>query len=335
MSTLLVSHRLAAERGADLAARVRALGAPLQLIALPADRDARLSDPECARIETALFSEDIFPDRSRQFFSALRKAPRLQWLHVFNVGVDHPIYTEMLRRGVRLTTSAGTTAKPIAQNAVAGLLMLARQFPRSIADQREHRWNPRRGHDAPRDLEGQTVVIVGLGHIGREVARLARALGLRVIGVRRSARTAADPVDALYTPDRLHEALPHADWLVLACPLTARTRGLIDAAALARLPAQSGIINVARGEIVDEAALIAALRSGHLAGAYLDVFQQEPLPPDSPLWDLPNVVVTPHHAAVASGNDRRVYEVFVENLARRHRGVALLNEVTLDKQEEG
>jgi phosphoglycerate dehydrogenase-like enzyme len=208
--------------------------------------------------------------------------------------------------------------------------MLARNFPRWLAGQQGHRWDPMRPVDFPRDLRGQTAVILGLGHIGKEIARLTRVLGLRTIGVRRSARKADDPVDELYSPDRLDELLPRADWLILACPLTAETRGLVDADTLAKLPKGARLINVARGEIVDEPALIAALRAQHLAGAYLDVFQVEPLPPDSPLWDMPNVYVTPHNSTAAAGNDQRVYEMFVENLRRWGRSEPLLNEV-MDK----
>jgi phosphoglycerate dehydrogenase-like enzyme len=327
MTTLLVSHRVAAERGADIVGRAESAGAGLELIALPEDCEARLPEDVCATVETAYFSEDIFPAYSRQFFSTLRKAPKLRWLHVFNAGVDHPIYTEMLERGVRLTTSSGTAAAPIAQTAIAALLMLARDFPHWLAAQRERRWQPMRLPALPRDLEGQIAVIVGLGHIGREIARLARALGLYVIGVRRSARTAADPVDDLQPPERLKEVLARADWLILACPLTGETRGLVNADMLGRLPSRARLINVARGEIVDEPALVEALRERRLAGAYLDVFQQEPLAANSALWDLPNVLVTPHNAGASSGNEERVYELFLENLGRWQSGGALLNEV--------
>jgi phosphoglycerate dehydrogenase-like enzyme len=326
MTTLLVSHRIALDSGADIEHRSRSRGYPVEIVALPAERDARLPDTVCAGVETAFFSGDMFPDYSRQFFSAVRKAPKLKWLHVFNAGVDHPIYGEMLSRGVRLTTSAGTAAEPIAHTAIAGLLMLARRFPRWMADQRNHRWDPMRPPDVPRDLPGQTAVIVGVGNIGREIARLAKAFGLRVIGVRRSAGTVSS-LDELHPPARLPEILPSADWLIIAAPLTPETRGLISADLISKLPPHAGVINVARGEIIDEAALVDALRSGRLAGAFLDVFDREPLPEDSPLWDMPNVIVTPHNSAAASGNDARIYEMFMENLARWHRGEALLNEV--------
>ena len=144
MTTLLVSNRVALENGADIAQRSRSHGYPIDIVALPQDRDARLPEHVCATLDSAFFSGDVFPDYSRQFFSALRKAPRLEWLHVFNAGVDHPIYAEMLARGVRLTTSSGTAAEPIAHTAIAGLLMLARNFPRWIAHQRDHKWDPMR-----------------------------------------------------------------------------------------------------------------------------------------------------------------------------------------------
>ena len=326
MTALLVSHQLHARCGTRIVEAAARCGVRAQLIALPPDPAARLPDAECGRLEAAFFSGDVFPDHSRQFFSAARKASRLNWLHVFNAGVDHPIYTEMLERGVRLTASAGSTAVPIAQTAIMGLLALARGFPRWLVAQRSHQWNPERTNP-PRDLRGQTAVVLGLGRIGTEIARLARVLGLTVIGVRRGPRRAEDPVDELHPPGALPGLLPRCDWLIIACPLTPETRGLIDAGLIAALPRGARVINVARGEIVAEQALIEALRSGHLAGAYLDVFETEPLPQDSPLWDLPNVLVTPHNSAAAAGNDERVLAIFLENLGRWGRGEPLLNEI--------
>lgn len=324
---MLVSHRCNAEIGADIAETAARAGLALEIAVLPAEREARLPEADCARLDIAFFSGDVFPDYSRQFFSAVRKAPCLNWLHVFNAGVDHPIYAEMLARGVRLTTSSGSTAEPIAQTAIAGLLALARNFPRWLDNQRRHVWNPMQGPDVPRDLRGQTALVLGLGSIGGEIARLARALGLHVIGVRRGARKPGDAVDELHPPQRLSELLPRADWLVIACPLTAETRGMIDSERLALLPHGARVINIARGELVDEGALIAGLRTGHLGGAYLDVFKQEPLPADSPLWDMPNVFVTPHNSAAASGNEARVRAIFLDNLERWARGAPLVNEV--------
>ena len=327
MTTLLISYRCNSHYGAEIAAAAARANLKLELLVLPADREARLADADFARIDIAYFSEDIFPDFSRQFFSVLRKAPGLKWLHVFNAGVDHPVYAEMLARGVRLTTSSGSTAEPIAQTAITGLLMLARNFPRWLEDQKNRVWNPMRVPDVPRDLRGQTALILGLGKIGNEIARLARALGLHVVGVRRGGKKSDDDVDELHPPSALNELLPRTDWLVVACPLTPETRGMINADVLARLPRGARIINIARGEIMDETALTAALESGHLAGAYLDVFEKEPLPPESPLWSIPNVLVSPHNSAAASGNTQRVNGIFFDNLGRWNRGEALVNEV--------
>lgn len=327
MTTLLVSHRFSAANTAQLAAAAAEHRYGAEVLALPADPGERLPASDCARAEVAFFSEDVFPGHSRQFFSAVRKAPRLKWLHVFNAGVDHPVYAEMLARGVRLTTSSGATAEPIAQTAIMALLMLARQFRRFLEAQRRREWSPTRRTEAPRDLRGQTALILGLGRIGSEIARLARALGLHVIGVRRAPATGSEPVDELHPPQALTALLPRCDWLVIACPLTPATRGLVDAGLLGRLPKGAHFINIARGEIVHEAALIDALRSGHLAGAYLDVFEEEPLPPASPLWDLPNVLVSPHSSGAALGNEGRALAIFLENLARWHRGAPLINEV--------
>ncbi|HXF67444.1 MAG TPA: D-2-hydroxyacid dehydrogenase [Burkholderiales bacterium] len=328
MTALLVSHRFNARYGARAAAAAEREGAALEFLVLPPDPAARLPEAECARAEIAFFSGDVFPDHSRQFFSAVRKAPRLAWLHVFNVGVDHPIYAEMLARGVRLTTSAGATAVPVAHTAIMGLLALARGFPHWLEAQSRRSWEPVREEErVPRDLRGQTALILGLGHIGREIARLARALGLYVIGVRRRPRAPEDPVDELHPPRALAELAPRADWLIVACPLTEETRGLVNAPLIARLPRGARVINVARGGIVEEAALVAALESGQLAGAYLDVFEREPLPPDSPLWGLPNVLITPHDAGAAAGNEERLAALFLENLGRYLRGEPLRNEV--------
>ena len=323
---LIVSRRFHDRHGTALAREARVAGIELEALVLPADPEGRIDDGESARAEVAFFSQDVYPTHSRQFFSATRKAPGLKWMHVFNVGVDHPVYATVLERGARLTTSAGSTAEPIAQTAIAGLLMLARPFGRWLPAQRARRWEPLRA-DYPRDLPGQVALILGLGQIGREIARLAQALGMHVIGARRSPRRADDPVDELHAPEALDTLLARADFLIVACPLTPETRGLVDAARLARLPRGARVINVGRGEIVIEPDLIAALQSGHVAGAYLDVFGQEPLPAESPLWSLPNVFVTPHNSAASSGNEGRVIAIFLDNLRRYARGEPLVNEV--------
>ncbi len=326
MPTLLVSTPFEREFGADLRAFAAARGIALELVLLPEDVDARVGAEDTARLDAALFSGDIHPEWSRSFYSTLRKAACLKWLHVFNAGVDAPIFTELMQRGVRLSTSSGTNAEAVANSALAGLLALSRGLPGWMQLQRERRWRKRTRSEAPPDLRGQTLLLVGAGAIGGHVATVARAIGLQVVAVRRSAARDGDPAHETHPPSALASLLPRADWLVIACPLTAETRGMIDAHALSLLPPGAHLVNIGRGEVVDQPAMVAALASGRLAGAYLDVFDPEPLPPESPLWDMPNVIVSPHDAASAAGNDRRVFELFCENLGRWQAGQALENE---------
>ena len=327
MTGILVSAHFPADAAARMETAARERGQSIRWIHLPADPDARLDAVALAAVEVAFFSVDIFETVNRAFFSAVRKAPNIRWLHVFNVGVDHPVFTAMLESGLRITTSAGTSAIPIAQTAITGLLMLARGFPIWLEAQRRHQWRQMRGAEQPPDLAGQSLCVLGLGAIGAEIARLGAALGLNVIGIRRSPRRPDEPIEEIHPPSALEQVLPRCQWLAVACPLTAETRRLIDAQAIARLPRGARIINVGRGEIVDERALIDALQRSHLGGAYLDVFEKEPLPPDSPLWDLPNVIISPHNSLAAAGNDRRVVELFVHNFVAWVNDRPLTNEV--------
>jgi phosphoglycerate dehydrogenase-like enzyme len=231
----------------------------------------------------------------------------------------------MVERRATVTSSTGSNAEPVAQTGFTGLLMLARGFPDYIQGQRKHEWRPMRGATLPDDLRGQTVLLIGVGAIGKTFAGYARAFGLKIIGVRRSPRAADDPVDELHHPSKLPELLPRADWIVIACPLTKETRNLVNADAFKHMRKGARLINIARGEVVDEEALIEALRSGRLAGAALDAHTQEPLPADSPLWDLPNVIVSPHNASASNGNEKRCAEIFIANMGHWVRGEPMLN----------
>jgi D-2-hydroxyacid dehydrogenase (NADP+) len=295
-------------------------------------QEGRVAAELMPHIELAYFSGEIreATPLTRRFFGAVTRAPNLRWLHVAHAGVDDPVFARVLASGARMSTSSGSTAVPIAQSAIAGLLVLARGVLYWLEAQQRHVWSPRGHALAPADLQGQTLVVLGLGAIGNEIARLGRALGLHVIGVRRSPRSDRDQVDELHAPGALASILPRADWLAVACPLTEATRGMLDARHLAMLPVGACLINIARGEIVDEAALIAALQSGQIAGAYLDVFNQEPLPADSPLWEMPNVLISPHDSAASAGNRARADRMFIENLGRWARGATLLNEITVE-----
>ena len=274
------------------------------------------------QVRIAFFSGDCFESGlAREFMIAALKSTSLEWLHSASAGVDHEVFHRFLERGVRLTTSSGAHAVPIAQTVLLYLLALSRDLPGWLAAQRAHRWEPRAIHD----LQGDRVAVVGLGPIGLEIARLAASLQMDVVGLRRRPR-GDEPCPTL-TLDRLPEVLPSVDWLVLALPLTVETRHMLDAEAIALLPPRARVINIGRGGLIDEAALVAALRSGGLAGAGLDVFEVEPLPSESPLWDLPNVILTPHSSGTNPGNDERAAAIFFENLRRFRAGEPLRNEV--------
>jgi phosphoglycerate dehydrogenase-like enzyme len=297
-------------------------GAPHELVTIADGRPAEVAF--LSRDITGLSTKHEVAPATARFYAALTGAPALRWVHTHAAGADRPVLVELRGRGVQVTTSSGANGTVVAQTALAGLLALSRQLPQLLAAQRERRWAPLIGATLPRDLEGQVAVVVGWGPIGQQLGRFLQALGLRVIAVRNSDAPAGEGIESV-SYDRLAEVLPRADWLLLACPLTDRTRGLVDAAALARLPAGAGLVNVARGEVVDEPALIEALRSGRVSGAFLDVFAHEPLPAHSPLWTMENVIATPHSAGVSDGNEARVDRMFLENLARWRAGEPLRN----------
>jgi phosphoglycerate dehydrogenase-like enzyme len=318
---------LSAQMASQLEAPIRAVVGGQQVSLLTPDailRDGAAADIAfVSRDVTGLSTKHHILPETQRFYDAMLACPELRWANAHSAGADRPIYGLLRERGVMITTSTGANANVVAQTALAGVLALSRRLPQLAAAQRAHRWEPLIGSGLPQDLEGQSATLVGWGAIGQALGRLLPALGLKLTVVRQSAQ----PVDAdarVIDYEGFRSALPATDWLILACPLTATTRSLVDAAALALLPPSAHLVNVARGEVVDEAALIAALRERRLAGAFLDVFAQEPLPADSPLWDLENVIATPHSAGFASGNEARVTAMFLDNLARAARGAPLL-----------
>ncbi|GAB3765878.1 hypothetical protein GCM10028796_24090 [Ramlibacter monticola] len=268
-----------------------------------------------SRDVTGLSTKFELQPATRAFYDALEAAPSLRWLQIHSAGVDRPVYQRLRARGVQVSTASGANALVVAHSALAGVLALARELPRLWDAQRAGTWAPLIASGLPRDLDGQHAVLVGWGPVAQEIARLLRAFGLRVTVVRQQDRPAGEDF-ATIPCTRLREVLPQADWLVLACPLTDTTRGFVDAQALALLPARARLVNVARGELVDEPALVDALRSGRLGGAFLDVFAHEPLAADSPLWKLANVIATPHSAGASDGNAARVERLFLDNLRR-------------------
>ena len=327
MTGILLSKKFVSAYATQFDEIARSAGLRPDIVHLPDDPQARLTQADCDRIEVAMSTRDVrFSDLFKSFGDALVAAKNLRWVHFHSTAIEqHPFVPPLLARGVKLTSSVGGNAEPVAQTAIAGLLMLARRFPRWLDAQRRHAWEPMRGDQVPADLRGQTVMVVGLGNIGMPIARFCQALGMHVIGIRRTPQAAADALIEIHPMAAFAALLPRCQWLVLACPYTQETHHLVNAGTLAKLPPGGALINVARGRVADEPALVEALRSGQLGCAFLDVFEQEPLPAQSPLWDLPNVTLTPHSASISSGNDGRSAEMFLCNLGKWARGEPLLN----------
>ena len=255
--------------------------------------------------------------------------PRLRWVHATSAGAGEQVRKaglspDALKRVV-ITTSSGVHAVPLAEFAILGLLAVAKELPRLIEDQRARPWPEVRR--PVRELSGQTLFLLGLGDIGREVARLGKALGMRTVGFRRTEGPPPEWVDEVHGPQRLAELAGQADAMVVSLPMTEQTAGLVDRATIERLPASCIFVNIGRGGVVDEPALIDALRDRRIASAVLDVFATEPLPADSPLWTLPNVLVTPHAAALSARENERIAELFADNLRRYLDGRPLRNVV--------
>ncbi|MBN1955806.1 MAG: D-2-hydroxyacid dehydrogenase [Anaerolineae bacterium] len=247
-------------------------------------------------------------------------APNLRWLHTISAGVEHVLFPELIASDVVVTNARGIFAPQIAETVVAYVLAVAKHLPRFFAQQQEHRWEV-----IPlQELGGRTVGIVGMGGIGAAVARRCRAFDMRVIGLRKHPRPTAW-ADAVLPASRLHDLLAQSDFVVVTTPLTRETQGMIGRSELAAMKPDGWLINVARGGVVDEAALIAALRGGEIGGACLDVFAEEPLPMYSPLWDMPNVIITPHNSWSSPQLERRAVDLFLENLQRYVGGESLLN----------
>lgn len=263
----------------------------------------------------------VLPETQR-FYDGLLGAASLRWLHIHSAGADRPTYLALMDRGVQLTTSTGANASIVVQSALAGILSLARGFPQLGAAQREWRWAPLLDSQAPRDLAGQTATVVGWGAIAQLLANFLKAFGMRLNVLRSTSQPAEGAVETLAF-EGIADVAERTDWLIVACPLTPRTQGLVSEAVLSSMPLGSHLANIARGEIVDEPALVKALASRRLAGAYLDVFAKEPLSPTSALWSMEQVIVTPHCAGQSTGNNQRVIEIFLDNLRRWHTGEAL------------
>ncbi|WP_408956866.1 D-2-hydroxyacid dehydrogenase [Natrinema sp. 74] len=249
----------------------------------------------------------------------------LDWIHSIQAGVDRFPFDALADRGVILTNSTGIHGRSVGETVAGYLLMFARRLHDYVANQQERRWD-RPEWDEAFTVPGSTACVVGTGTLGRGVAETLGALGLRVTGVRRS----GDPVpgfDEIYASDRLLEAISDAEFVIVTVPLTDETHHLFDAEAFAAMRDDAYFVNVARGPVVDEQALIAALEADALAGAALDVFEEEPLPEDSPLWGMDEVIISPHCAAYTRDYFRDVGEIVHENVDRLERDDELKNRV--------
>ena len=260
----------------------------------------------------------------------LTRAQRLRWVHSSAVAVGTLPLRDLAARGVTVTNSRGVQSAAIAEHVMACLLALSKRLPLLVRHQAARQWaqNELVGNASPWLIEGRTMGIIGLGTIGEAIAARAAAFGMRVIGVRRRPEHGQPPgVARVLAPDQTGHVIASSDALVLAAPWTNATNRLIDGAALATMKRDAVLINVSRGQLVDEDALAASLARGHLAGAALDVFNEEPLPPTSPLWSLPNVLITPHTSGFRVDHWDAVIDLFEQQIDRFRNGLPLLNTV--------
>lgn len=251
----------------------------------------------------------------------LGKTSRLRLVQSISAGVDQYDQAAFRNAGVRLASAQGVNANAVSDHAMALVLSLTRLIPQACQNQAKRHWRGMIGNipDREDELPGKTMLVVGLGRIGGRLARLGKAFGMKVIGLRRDAAAGGD-ADLVRPTAELKSLLPEADFVVLTCPLTPETTGLIDAEALSLMKPTARLINVARGRVVDESALVEAMRRGAIAGAALDTVVEEPLPATSPLWNMPGVLITPHTAGETQAYEDNVLDILLENLDRLRRG---------------
>jgi len=260
-------------------------------------------------------------------FKAARK---LRWIHATTAAVHQIMFPDLIASDVRVTNSTEIHGSVVAEHAIAMIFALAKGLPSTMKFQEKHQWEQQelwRGAMRPRELAGATLGVIGLGAIGRECVRLARALGMSVIAVREHPERGNEGADRVLGPSQLSELLAEAEYVLLAAPLTPKTEAGIDDAAFSKMRPDACFVNVSRGALVDERALASALRQGKIRAAALDVFQTEPLPAESPLWDLDNLLITPHSAALTEKLWERHFARISENLRRYQAGQNLLGEV--------
>ncbi len=252
----------------------------------------------------------------------IAQAPRLRFIQSISAGVDQYDRAALAQAGIRLASAAGVNANAVAEHAMALILALSRRLPEARDNQARQVWrgmisDPARRED---ELAGRTLLIVGLGRIGSRLARLAKAFDMRVLATRRDPAAGAGAADEVAGLEALGRLLPEADYVALACPLTPQTERLMNAETLALMKPSAALVNVARGRCVDESELIAALAEGRLAAAALDCTAEEPLAASSPLWAMPNVLITPHTAGETRAYEDNVIDILLDNVGRLWRG---------------
>ena len=295
--------------------RIRAEYADLDLVVSP--------DPD--QLPEVLADADAVVGWGRYDAATLAGAPKLRWIHSFGVGVDGMLTPELIDSDIIVTNNTGVRGPNIAEHLLAMMLGFARGLPELMRYQVKREWHhPDRGVF---ELGGQTLGVVGLGDIGRNLAWRADALGMRVIGLRRVKTDVPRGVEKIYSPDQLHSFLGEADHVAICLPLTPASRHMFSSAEFAAMKPTAYIYNIGRGPIIDQEALVAALQAGEIAGAGLDVTDPEPLPADSPLWDMPNVQITCHTSGATPYNWERGLEILLDNIGRFQRGEELRNVV--------
>jgi D-2-hydroxyacid dehydrogenase (NADP+) len=257
-------------------------------------------------------------------------AKKLRFIQAIGAGTDQFQRDELAKRGIRLASARGVNCRAVAEHAMALILALSRRLPEARDNQTRRLWRGMIGDLSQREdeLGAKTLLVVGLGQIGGRLAKLAKAFDMRVVGLRRDPAKGRDAADAVHGMSELKSLLPEADFVALTCPLTEETENLLDAEAIAEMKPSAYLMNVARGRVIDEAALIEALAARRIAGAGIDVTAEEPLAPDSPLWEMEQVLLTPHTAGETRRYEDNVIEILRDNLGRLRRGEAqLLNQV--------
>src|SRR6266699_2039609 len=285
------------------------------------------------RLPEELPDTDIFVGYSLRA-EQLKDGKNLKWIHSTAAGVAQLMYPELRDSEILVTNPSGIFSVPMAEHTMGLLLALARNFPDSVRQQDLARWSQQELWDKPQhltELNGRVLLIVGYGSIGREVAKRAEAFDMRVRGVTRSGKGDGARVEKIFARASLHEALPEADYVLIAAPETAETKRLIGAAEIAKMKRGAKLINVARGSLLDEAALIRALECGALGGAALDVANTEPLPAESPLWKVPNLMITPHTSGVSDRLWDRQTALLLELLERWFDGRDMFNRVDFER----